>query len=207
MADLTPTDSDWLTAMVADEAVWAQPPEGIEAAVVEAVGAEAAEARFFGGHPATEMPVPHRRLARRVLAAVAAVALVAAGFGVGWAVVRDTDDDAGTEVALAGTDLAPDATATATVDDGAAGVRIILDVTGLDPAPSGSYYEAWVRTADGSDGVSAGTFHLRGGDAAIELWAGVPLADYPLVTVTVQTEGEGTASSGRVVLRGTVDGG
>ena len=84
------------------------------------------------------------------------------------------------------------------------GTRIILDVAGLPPAEPGTYYEAWMRV-DAETGVSAGTFHLRGGDGEIELWSGVTAADYPLLTVTVQDEGQ-AASSGVVVLRGRIDG-
>ena len=55
---------------------------------------------------------------------------------------------------------------------------------------------------DADVGVSAGTFHMRGGDGSIELWSGVSPDDYPLVTVTIQQEADGAESSGRVVLRG-----
>jgi hypothetical protein len=60
-----------------------------------------------------------------------------------------------------------------------------------------------VRSDDG-DLVSIGTFHLRGGAAMVTLWSGVPLEDYPTLTVTLQREGAGTDSSGEVVLRGSL---
>jgi hypothetical protein len=63
-------------------------------------------------------------------------------------------------------------------------------------------YEAWLRK-DADVGVSAGTFHLRGGDGELELWAGVSIEDYPLVTVTLQDEAD-PVSSGQVVLRALV---
>ncbi|MBV1894375.1 MAG: anti-sigma factor, partial [Ilumatobacteraceae bacterium] len=71
-------------------------------------------------------------------------------------------------------------------------------------APDGFYYEAWLRKSP-EVGVSAGTFHLRGGDGSIQLWAGVALDEYPILTVTLQTEGGGAASSGIVVLAGKID--
>lgn len=108
------------------------------------------------------------------------------------------------ELALAGTELAPQAQAQALIHEGTLGVRIRLDVSGLAPSPEGTYYEAWVRKSP-EVGVSAGTFHLRGGDGAIDLWAGVSTEDYPLITVTLQQEGDGPASSGKVVLKGRLE--
>lgn len=150
-----------------------------------------------------------RRAWVRPFAAGAAAAAVVAVLVLGGIGVLGSDDDgsgpAGVEVALAGTELAPEASAVADVVDTPQGTRIDLDVTGLEPAPDGTFYQAWLRQpGEGGEGVSAGTFHLRGGDGQIELWAGVTPDDYPLVTVTLQDEGAGSASSGDVVLRGTV---
>ncbi len=157
--------------------------------------------------PAEVIPFerPRRRWVGPLLGAAAALVAVAA-ISLG---VRLTEDD--TEpppdhlVALAATELAPGAEAVADVVATPLGTRIILDVRGLPPAPEGQYYEAWLRQSP-EVGVSAGTFHLRGGDGTIELWAGVTVDTYPLITVTLQEEGAGAASSGRVVLKGSVDG-
>ncbi len=157
--------------------------------------------------PAEVIPFerPRRRWVGPLLGAAAALLAVAA-FSLG---VRLTEDDNERPpdflIAMAATELAPGAEAVADVVATPLGTRIILDVTGLPPAPEGQYYEAWLRQSP-EVGVSAGTFHLRGGDGAIELWAGVTMDDYPLITVTLQEEGAGAASSGRVVLRGSVDG-
>lgn len=149
--------------------------------------------------------VPIERARRRwvgpLLGAAAALVLVAA-VGLASLTLRG-DDDPDLEVALVGTDLAPDATAVAEVTGTPMGTRLVLDVTGLPPAPDGQYYEAWLRQSP-EIGVSAGTFHLRGGDGAIELWSGVTVDRYPLITVTIQDEDAGAMSSGRVVLKGTV---
>lgn len=144
--------------------------------------------------------------ARRWMAPVASAAAAVAVTLLAVNVVGSTDaapsvtEVAGVELPLAGTDLAPEASATATVAETRAGTRIQLDVSGLRPAPLGQYYEAWLRQ-DADTGVSAGTFHLRGGDADIELWAAVSPEEYPLITVTLQDEAS-PDSSGRVVLRG-----
>jgi hypothetical protein len=113
--------------------------------------------------------------------------------------LNPSDGGADVELALAATELAPGASADAAIDTTPLGTRILLDMRDLPPAPAGTYYEAWLRI-DADIGVSAGTFHMRGGDGEIELWAGVSIDDYPLFTVTLQDEGGGAASSGRVVL-------
>jgi hypothetical protein len=82
-----------------------------------------------------------------------------------------------------------------------AGWWIRLDVTDLPPAPDGMYYEGWVWS-DAGEGVSIGTFHLRGGDAPVVLWSGVPLAEYPSIWVTLEDEEEGPEASDLVVMTG-----
>ncbi len=209
-----------LTALLGEAAVWEEPSADLEDSVVSAIWGELDRQIASDGDDGpttTSRPTPivadeadvvpidraRRRWVAPVLAA-AATLLVVAGIGIGsrFLAERQQPDH---EVALAGTDLAPAATAVAEVDNTPQGTRIILDVSGLAPAPEGQYYEAWLRQ-NAEVGVSAGTFHLRGGDATIELWSGVTVDEYPLITVTIQDEGAGAASSGRVVLRGTVDG-
>lgn len=220
--------------LLGDEAVWEEPTPGLEDAVVAAIhqemgGAGMAPITDIGsaerraaepglapldrprvleqGDHAPVVPIDRRprRWVGPLLGAAAALLAVAA-FSLGARLLADdTEVPADHLVAMAGTDLAPDASAVAEVLATPLGTRIILDVTGLAPAPEGQYYEAWLRQ-NPEIGVSAGTFHLRGGDGAIELWAGVLVDDYPLITVTLQDEGAGAASSGRVVLAGRVDG-
>jgi hypothetical protein len=117
-------------------------------------------------------------------------------------VARPGDDGSGFDVA--GTELAPEASAVATVEELGSGVAIELDVSGLPPAEPGTYYQAWVKGAEGL--VTVGTFHMRDGDDSVELWSGVPVDRYPTLTVTLQEEGGGQESSGRVVLSGEIGG-
>jgi hypothetical protein len=116
----------------------------------------------------------------------------------------DDDDDelaaATTETALVGTDLAPDASATAEFTPTPAGLKILLDAEGLASAGPGEMYEAWI--GDGEIRVSAGTFHLRGGDAPIELWAGTDDPRFRIITVTLEPIDGVAETSGEVVLRG-----
>lgn len=133
------------------------------------------------------------------LATAAAVAVIAIG---ALAVVNRSDSIAGTEVALAGSELVPEASAVAHVDPQRDGVRIVLEVTGLPPAPPGSFYAAWVVKEEPRTRVPIGTFHLRGGgNDRIELWSGVSTDDYPVVSVTRQSEAD-PAGPGEPMLRG-----
>ena len=71
----------------------------------------------------------------------------------------------------------------------------------LPAADRGTYYEGWVWNDDGQ-GVSIGTFHLRGGNESVVLWSGVDPEDYPSIWVTLEDEDGDPAASERVVLRG-----
>ncbi len=146
--------------------------------------------RWAGGR----VPVP-------LLAAAAALIVLVGAVGV-LVVRRDEDHPTGTEFAIAGTPLVPDASARATVDDLSAGVSIKLDVVGLPPADPGTYYQAWVSGSSGA--VTVGTFHMRGGDGWIYLWSGVETDRYPTLNVTLETEDVDPASSGLVVLSGRI---
>jgi len=186
-------------------AVWGgPPPDGLDG-VLGRISSE----RSTAGPPA-EAPaaVPGPALApgrfvRLTLVAAAAVVLLLLGglagwFAAGWA------PNIGSETAeLTGTEFAPGASAVARVRDTPSGVAIALDVSGLPPAAPGTYYEGWVKSPDGHR-VSIGTFHLRDGNETVELWAGVDVARYPTLTVTVQQEGAGPQAPGKVVLRGSI---
>ena len=155
------------------------------------------------GAGATVVPISSaKRWFSPALSAAAGFVIALVGVGVILAITGQPEDGE-VELALAGTDLAPEAQAVARIVDLPAGTRVELDVSMLEPAPAGTYYEVWLRQ-DAEVGVSAGTFHLRGGDSEIELWAGVSAEDYPLITVTIQDEAQ-TESSGQVVLRGLLE--
>lgn len=189
-------------ALLGDEGVWAEPdPSGADD-LLAAIRAERRERPPAG--PPTPAPSRWAQDRRRGLAAMSAVAAVVLVAGVAVLVTGGGADDRGREYTVAGTSLAPEASAVATVEEVAAGVAIELDVRGLPPAEPGTYYQAWLKGPDGL--VTVGTFHMQGGDDEVELWSGVPLDRYPTLTVTLQQEGGGPASSGQVVLSGQVGG-
>lgn len=207
-----------LSSLLSDPSVWDEPNRKTEDAIVAAIAAERdaqksgpdevpaltlAEAPSESENTEASNVVPITRARSSVPAflagAVAASVLLVAVF-VGSTLLSTSD---GTDLALEATELAPEAAGVATISEMALGTQIILDVSGLPPAEPGTYYEAWLRI-DADAGVSAGTFHLRGGDGTIELWAGVTPDEYPLFTITLQSEAQ-EESSGQVVLRGLIE--
>ncbi|MEJ7705278.1 MAG: anti-sigma factor [Geodermatophilaceae bacterium] len=144
----------------------------------------------------------HGRRTTRCLRLGTAGALMGVA-AVGTAVVISQTGQDSTVVALTPTELAPDASGTAELSERPSGFSIELDIDGLPPAAEGSYYQAWLKNADG-ELVTIGTFHARDGSDDVILWSGVDPADYPTLTVTLQREGEGAQSSGQVVLTGSL---
>lgn len=172
--------------------VWGDPAaDGLES-VLDRINAE----RSTGA-------VAPKRPRRLMMVAAAAVMLLLVGGLAGWLVSEWAPTVGSRHTELAGTELAPGARAVATIREKPGGVAVTLDVSGLPPASPGTYYEGWVKS-DRDVRVSLGTFHLRGGGEDIELWAGVDLARYSLITVTIQPEQAGERPPGKVVLRGPI---
>ncbi|MGH1489988.1 MAG: anti-sigma factor, partial [Acidimicrobiales bacterium] len=204
--ELSEEEMSQLDALLANPDLWEEPNSADEDAIVAAILAEttqsviaevaspeiqgasdiqgAPEAQGAPGiseYSPTSNVVPISRAKRWAMPALSAAAgVIIALIGVAaFSSIGNQQADGTVELALLGTDLAPEAEATAMIVDLPAGTRVELDVSMLEPAPPGTYYEVWLRK-DAEVGVSAGTFHLRGGDSSIELWAGVSAADYPL---------------------------
>lgn len=147
------------------------------------------------------------RFGRRpaLLAAAAAVVVLGLGVAGGLSLLGDDAADPLAEVALAGTEEAPGASASARLTNEPAGISVVLDVSGLEPAPPGTFYEVWLVGDRGK--VSAGTFHVRGEQDDIKLWWGVAPEGYDAVTITRQPVDGGTTAEGVVVLRGELPAG
>lgn len=179
-------------ATLRDEATWAEPPAGL----LDRIVADAS--------PAPVVPI-RRRSWPRTLVAIAAATAAVFGAGVLVGIAGDDDppaaaDELVAQLALAGTDLAPAATAAVDVFDRGAGYALILKTSGLDPAPDGGYYEGWLSSVD-DVAVSVGTFHMRGGDGTVVLWSGVAIADFPLLTV--RRHADDSPDDDPVVMTGT----
>ncbi len=172
--------------------VWGDPAPGGLDGVLDRINTERS--------PAAVAPKRPRRL---VMVAAAAVVLVLVGGLAGWLLGEWAPTVGSQRTELAGTEFAPGASAVARIQEKPGGVAVTLDVSGLPPAAPGTYYEGWVKSEDDVR-VSLGTFHMRGGGDDIELWAGVDLARYSLITVTIQPEQAGERPPGKVVLRGPI---
>ena len=175
-----------LRGVLGEDFTWEQPPsdlgERIDAAIEE------------GSSPARN---------RWLWVAAAALILVVGTV----AVITLTDDPGPSPVAVmtvSGTDLAPDAAGTAELIPTPNGWAIAFDVTGLEPAPQGTFYQGWV--SNGAEGISVGTFHMRGDEPTpIGLWSGVDLHEYRTLNITIQEVGGGQVSSGVLVMTGTAE--
>ena len=187
--DLTPAERaeiDRVHGVLADPAVWAEPPLDLQERVVAAIAAEGVPSR--------------RRWLRYAAGGVAAAVLLAIGVAVGIQATQD-DDRVEYAAALSGTDLAPEAKGDVTLTKTSSGWRIELHATGLPRRADGEFYEAWLKNEAGQL-VPIGTFN-DGRD--VVLWAGVGPAFFPTLTITREVADGNQASSGQVVLVGHAD--
>jgi hypothetical protein len=143
---------------------------------------------------------------RRLVAVAAAFLLagLAAGIGGTWAVLDHRDRSPRTVVlaatSLSGLTLAPDAAGRADVVETSGGRQLDLDVDRL-AAPDG-FYEVWLIDPTVTKMVAIGV--LSGSEGRFTLPAGVDLASYPLVDISIQPLDGDPKHSGRSVLRGTL---
>ena len=202
---------DAVAPALRDEAVWAEPPAGLADSIIAAIAAErqapppdvATTPTAVPTAPPSVAAARRRRRSRAAWWVGAAAAAAVAALAVGIVVTNNDDQEPAEAFAIEGTDLAPNADASAIVTELGAGVAIKLDVHDLPAAPDGFYYQGWVRNGE-DEAVTVGTFHMRSGDATVTLWSGVDVDEYSTLTVTLQKEGAGPESSGKVYLRGTI---
>ena len=184
--DLTPAERaeiERVHGVLADPAVWAEPPLDLQERVVAAIAEEAGAGRRL------------RRIRYSVMAVAAAVVL-AVGVTVGLQATRD--EPAQFAASLTGTRLAPDASANVTLTKTDSGWKVELHATGLPRRTDGEFYEAWLKS-DAGLLVPIGTFN-EGTD--VTLWSGVGPGAFPTLTVTEEVADDNQASSGQVVLIG-----
>lgn len=184
--DLTPAERaeiERVQGVLADPAVWAEPPLDLQERVVAAITEEARASRRV------------RRIRYSLVAAAAAV-VVAVGLTVGLQATRD--EPVQFAASMTGTRLAPDAAANVTLTETKNGWKIELHATGLPRRTNGEFYEAWLKSEAGLL-VPIGTFN-EGTD--VTLWSGVRPSTFPTLTVTKEVADGNQASSAQVVLTG-----
>jgi anti-sigma-K factor RskA len=186
---------DLIREILGSEATWSEPPPEVADRLLAAIGTR--------HKPAPVAPASRARLGWRTAAAAAlAAALVAVVLGV-LGVFSPADEQL---VPIVGTDLQPEAAGEAAIREADAGWWIRLDIRDLPAAEVGTYYEGWVWNDDG-EGVSIGTFHMRGDAETVVLWSGVDPADYPAIWVTLEDEDGDPSASDRIVMWGRPDNG
>jgi hypothetical protein len=184
-ADLTPAERaeiERVNDVLADPAVWAEPPPYLQEAVVAAIAEEAGAGK--------------RRRLVLALVGIAAAVLLAVGVTVGVYVNRDQPVEFA--ASLSGTELSPDASGDVTLTKTPSGWDIRLHATGLPRREDGEFYQAWLKN-DAGLLVPIGSFN-DGRD--VTLWSGVGPADFPTLTITQEVADGDQASSGLVVLMG-----
>jgi hypothetical protein len=189
-------DLDGMRALLADRTLWAEPPAGLEDAVVTAVSAEATARSTAVRSPAARRGRPRAGRFAAVVGAVAAAAVV-------LAVVVGTRHDTGRPelaTSLHATGLVPGAEGHATFTRTDSGWRIDLDATGLPRLDDGRFYQGWLRNGAGAV-VAIGTFNEPDD---VVLWAGVRPLEFPTLTVTQESADGDPTPSDRAVLVGAI---
>jgi anti-sigma-K factor RskA len=185
---------DLIRDILGREATWSEPPPEVADRLLAAIGTRRKVTPVA--------PSKAKRGWRGVAAATLAAALVAVVLGV-LGVFTPADERV---VPIVGTDLQPEAAGEAAIREADAGWWIRLDISDLPAAEVGTYYEGWVWNDDG-EGVSIGTFHMRGDSESVVLWSGVDPADYPAIWVTLEDEDGDPSASDRIVMWGRPDNG
>lgn len=191
-----------LRGMLDEPAIWEQPSPTLEAAIVDAVRAEAGD--DVNARPVVPAPGRirrHRRM-RWIGGAVAAAAAAVVVVLLISPIDPDSDDEQ-LAASLTDAEVPPDVTGDATFTQTDSGWEIELDAPELPRLDDGQYYQAWLKSADDVT-VPIGTFN-EGDD--VVLWAGVSPRDFPTITVTSERDDGDQTSSGIVVLSGEVTGG
>jgi hypothetical protein len=202
--------------LLAEPSLWLEPGPGVEADVLAAVRAErpaSAQADIAARSDPDGTVVVPMRTRRSAWTAQLAAGLVGAAAAalIAVVVVQSSDDGEQSTSApessfqLVGTDLAPGFDGTAEVEVQPSGTLIRMAVVGLPRREGGNFYEAWLKSCDGTRLVPIGTFHDMDRAAG---WAGVPVQDFPVLAVT-QEQVAGPQDvmqgwSGQVVVTGTI---
>jgi hypothetical protein len=190
---------DELRGLLESGATWDEPDPSLEDRIVASIAEQrqASPAHRRARWPRLRSLIASRRpayaLAGAAGAALAAVVIVIALSNGGQAPQHFA-------MILSGTDLAPSAHGAATLTKTGSGWRVELSASGLPRRDNGLYYEAWLKNAAGVL-VPVGTFNEA---RHVTLWSGVPVTNYPMLTVTQQQANGNPASSGKRVLIGTI---
>ena len=164
-----------LGSTLSSHSLWEEPPADLGDRILETV-------RGHSESGTAGRTVQPRRRRYTMAAAVAMTAVLALAGS--YVFTRTVSAD--WEVTLDATEEVPGASAVVQGWSTARGTRMVLEIAGIEDAPSGSYYEIWMTAPDGRH-ISAGTFS---GSGRVTAFAGVRRADYPRIWITLESAGD-----------------
>lgn len=167
-----------------------EPSPRVWAAIQEELGRESV---------ASVTPLRRRRFFAP-LAAVAAVAVVVAGAGTVWALLRPAPTTVLASATLDAFPDWPDAVGEAVVEERADGARVV-DVSLTAPDADG-YREVWLIDSETSQLISLGV--LRGSEGTFTIPDGLDLAQYDLVDISAEPYDGDPTHSGDSIVRGAL---
>lgn len=161
-----------LHSTLSSHSLWEEPPFDLADRIVQATrGPDKKSRPDEGNQPGRQRTALFAAVAVITLIALAGTLFATRSLAADW------------EMSLVTTEEAPEATAVIRGWSTARGTRMVIDVVGIEDAPSGSYYEIWMTAPDGRH-ISAGTFS---GSGRVTAFAGVRRADYPRIWITLET--------------------
>ncbi|HEV2767751.1 MAG TPA: anti-sigma factor [Acidimicrobiales bacterium] len=190
-------------------------PRPIDDERVQALRAAVAERASSG---LAVRPTPVRRLPRRTIGPIAALAAAVAAFVLGGTLLRGSDEPGREDLLAKGiiefetTLQAPDGDATAEVTGVLTGIGRVVQLRTDDLAilPKGEFYEVWFvgpgDTPRSPNRISAGTFHPdEQGRSRVDLTAAVNPELYPELSVTAEPGDGDPLPGGPEVLRADIE--
>lgn len=195
-------------SILADDAVWNDPPPELADSVVAAIVTEASEStNEFPLPNAAEIAAAERaagmvtieRSRSLIPATVACLLALALGIAGGWWAHQRSQEGSArptTDVlSFSGKVTGPGVTGTAAASAFSTGWKVTLDVTGLSNPGKTAYYQAWLRRVDANKPadvrvVPLGTF-LTGDE--LTFWTAVSPEEFPQLIITRQAVGPGPA--------------
>lgn len=155
----------------------------------------------------TARPAPRRwwqgLVIRPAFAALASIALLVVGVGVGLLIGSDEDGggEPGRAVALAPVEPRGQGASGSAELVGADGGEAVVAVSGVSPSEAGEFYELWLLNAP-DDLISLGSFKVgASGRAEVTVPLPVDPAQFEFIDLSVERDDGDASHSGRSVLR------
>ena len=165
-----------LSATLSSHSLWEEPSPDLSERILQTVRGQAVRGHDERSQADRRAQPEHHRTALLAGATVTLLIVVAGTFFATRSLSADW------EMTLATSEERPESTAVVRGWSTSLGTRMVLDIRGIEDAPSGSYYEIWMTAPDGRH-ISAGTFS---GSGRVTAFAAVRRADYPRIWITLE---------------------